>query len=106
MKFVKGETVRVADLRNNHIIPSGMKMYSGQAGKIVEVFDSPDNLNVYYTITVDDGRSVWPETLLAKATGTDDDFEEVFKLIAECEGKLDEIKRVLWRKKHYSETCH
>ena len=101
MKFVKGEAVRVADLRNNHIIPSGMKMFSGQIGKIVEVFDSPDNLNVYYTITVDEGRSVWPETLLTKADGQADDFEAVFKLIAECEGNLDAIKRVLWQKKHY-----
>ena len=100
MKFVKGETVRVADLRNNHIIPSGMKMYSGQAGKIVEVFDSPDNLNVYYTITVDEGRSVWPETMLTKAYGADDDFDAIFKLIAECEGKLDAIKRLLWKKRY------
>ena len=100
MKFVKGETIRVADLRNNHVIPSGMKMYSGQIGQIVDVFDSPDNLNVYYTITVDEGRSVWPETMLAKADAADGDFETVFKLIAECEWNLDAIKRVLWKKRY------
>lgn len=100
MKFVKGETVRVADLRNNHIIPSGMKMYSGQIGQIVETYDSPDNINVYYTITVDEGRSVWPESMLTKADSADDDFDAIFKLIADCEGNLDAIKRVLWKRKH------
>lgn len=103
MKFVKGETVRVADLRNNHIIPSGMKMYSGQIGRIVETYDSPDNINVYYTITVDEGRSVWPESMLTKADSADDDFDAIFKLIADCEGNLDAIKRVLWKRKHCSD---
>lgn len=103
MKFVKGETVRVADLRNNHIIPSGMKMYSGQIGQIVETYDSPDNINVYYTITVDEGRSVWPESMLTKADSADDDFDAIFKLIADCEGDLDAIKRVLWKRKHCSD---
>lgn len=103
MKFVKGETIRVADLRNNHIVPSGMKMYSGQIGRIVEVYDSPDNLNVYYTITVDEGRSVWPESMLTKADGADDDFDAIFKQIAECEGNLDAMKRLLWKRKHCNE---
>ena len=101
MKFVKGETVRVVDLRNDYVIPSGMKMYSGQVAKIVEVFDSPDNLNVYYTLTLDKGQSVWPETMLEKASDDEDEYiETVLKLIAEIDGKLDTIKRQLWRKKH------
>lgn len=100
MKFVKGETIRVSDLRNNHIVPSGMKMYSGQVGQVLEIYDSPDNLNVYYTITVDDGRSVWPETMLIKEEDAENcDFDNILKLIAQCEGNLDAIKRVLWRKK-------
>jgi hypothetical protein len=103
MKYNKGDVVRVADLRNNHVVPTGMKMYSGQIGKIVEVYDSPDNLNVYYTITVDEGRSVWPETMLVKADEAEnDEIENVLKLIASCEGNLDAIKRLLWRKKHYN----
>jgi hypothetical protein len=103
MKYNKGDVVRVADLRNNHVVPTGMKMYSGQIGKVVEVYDSPDNLNVYYTITVDEGRSVWPETMLVKADEAEnDEIENVLKLIAACEGNLDAIKRLLWRKKHYN----
>ncbi len=103
MLFVKGETVRVADLRNNHSIPSGMKMYSGQTAKITDVFDSADNLNVYYTLTVDNGQSVWCETMLTKADAKDEEdeyIETILKLIADIDGKLDAIKRQLWRRKH------
>lgn len=102
MRFVRGETVRVVDLRNNHTIPSGMMMYSGQVGKVVDVYDSPDNLNVYYTLTIDKGQSVWCETMLEKADAEDDTeyIETILKLIAEIDGKLDAIKRALWRRKH------
>ena len=101
MLFVKGETVRVADLRGNHNLPSGMKMYSGQIAQIVDVFDSPENLNVYYTITIDDGQSVWPETMLKKVDDPDAEYiDQIVMLISEIDTTCGKIKELLWRKKH------
>lgn len=101
MQFVRGETVRIADLRNQHNLPSGMKMYSGQLAQIVDVFDSPENLNVYYTISIDDGQSVWPETMLKKVDDPDAEYiDQIVMLVSEIEHTCGKIKELLWIKKH------
>lgn len=103
MRFDKGDPIRVKDLRDNHCVPDGMKMFSGQTGQITAVYDSEDNINVYYTISCDDGQGIWSETFLEKADYTDTEYiDTVLNLLRDVETNIETIKRMLWRKKHFN----
>ena len=107
-----GDSVVVNDLRRSDLfVPEDMKAYSGQIARITKIISaqmySTPNGNetvTYYEIDRDCGRSLWPERYLTPYTEPKQDdteyIETILKLIADIDGKIDAIKRVLWRKKH------
>ena len=105
-----GEMVRIKDIRNRKDLPDSMKMCSGQTGHIIKAVRILVNNNgaMYcYELNVDHGNGVWPEDLLEPVKSEQDEQEwidTVLKLIAEIEGKLDQLKRMLWRRKHYGNS--
>ena len=104
MRFEKGDLIIVKDLRDNHSVPDGMKMFSGHTGRVTAVFDSQDTINTYYTITCDDGQGIWSETFLAKAEDNENPYiDTVIGLLRDVETTIETIKRILWQKKHYNE---
>lgn len=105
--FKVGEMVRIKDIRNKPYYPDWMRMMSGQAGSVIGIkcYDRDGTGQmVYYELTVDDGLGAWTEDVLEPIKSEQDEQEwidTVLKLIAEIEGKLDQLKRQLWRRKHY-----
>ena len=108
--FRVGEMVRIKDIRNRPDYPDRMRMMSGQVGYVAKVtkvvrLDS-GGLSFFYELNIDNGLGVWPEDFLEPVKSEQDDqewIEMILKLIAEIEGKLDQLKRMLWRKKHYGD---
>ena len=105
--FKVGEMVRIKDIRNKPYYPDWMRMMSGQVGHVIAIKlfnrDGEDKM-AYYELTVDNGLGAWTEDVLEPVKSEQDEQEwidTVLKLIAEIEGKLDQLKRMLWRKKHY-----
>lgn len=112
MAFNTGDMVRIKEIRDRHDYPAQMRLLSGQCGHVMgviktEVVGSGQAKAVrhYYELDIDAGYGLWPEDFLEPyQTPKSDDAEwidAVLKLIAEIEGKLDQLKRQLWRKKHY-----
>ena len=112
MAFKVGDAVRIRDIRDRTDYPPFMTMLSGQVGRIILVrkieFMTPKSGRIaYYDLDIDQGRGLWPEDFLEpyvmpKAAQDEQEWiEQVLKLIAEIEGKLDTLKRQLWRRKHY-----
>lgn len=112
MAYKAGDMVRIKDIRRNYDYPLQMRMLSGQCGHVMgviktEVVGSGQAKAVrhYYELDIDAGYGLWPEDFLEPYTTPKSDDAEwidaVLKLIAEIEGKLDQLKRQLWRKKHY-----
>lgn len=108
MAYKVGEMVRIKDIRNRPDYPDRMRMLSGQVGhvvKITRVLHMNDGTqSFYYELNVDNGLGVWPEDFLEPVKseqGEQEWIDTVLKLIAEIEGKLDALKRQLWRRKHY-----
>ena len=112
MAYKTGDMVRVKEIRDRHDYPAQMRLMSGQCGHVMgviktEVVGSGQAKAVrhYYELDIDAGYGLWPEDFLEPySTPKSDDAEwidAVLKLIAEIEGKLDQLKRQLWRKKHY-----
>lgn len=108
MAYKAGDVVRIKDIRNRADYPDMMKMCSGQTAHILKVVriervDRGDWV-FYYELDADHGNGVWPENFLEPVKSEQDEQEwidTILKLIAEIEGKLDQLKRQLWRKKHY-----
>lgn len=111
MAFKTGDMVRIKDIRDRHDFPAAMRLLSGQCGHVMGIVktelcstDDGKKTRRYYELDTDAGYGLWPEDFLEPYTtpNTDDEWiEAVLKLIAEIEGKLDQLKRQLWRKKHY-----
>ena len=112
MAFKTGDMVRIKEIRDRHDYPTQMRLLSGQCGHVMgviktEVVGSGQAKAVrnYYELDIDAGYGLWPEDFLEPYTTPKSDDAEwidaVLKLIAEIEGKLDQLKRQLWRKKHY-----
>lgn len=111
MAFNVGDVVRIRDIRNKPNYPDLMKMYGGQVAhilKVVRVTRLDDGSQIfYYELDADHGNGVWPEDFLEPVKTEQDEQEwidTVLRLIAEIEGKLDQLKRQLWRKKHYGNS--
>ena len=109
MAFKVGEMVRIKDIRNKPYYPDWMRMLSGQVGHIISIKlltrDSEEK-RLYYELNIDDGLGAWTEDEIEPVKSDQDEQEwidTVLKLIAEIEGKLDQLKRMLWRKKHYGD---
>ena len=112
MAYKMGDAVRIKDIRDRTDYPHFMTMMSGQVGHIVmrqTVRMMGGEERIYYELDTDAGKGLWPEDFLEPyATPKSDKDEQewidtVLKLIAEIEGKLDTLKRLLWRKKHYGD---
>lgn len=112
MAFKLGETVRIKDIRNRTDYPQFMTMLSGQVGHVItvrsiEYMTPKSDRRTYYELDLDKGKGLWPEDFLEpyvtpkSAQDEQEWIEQILKLIAEIEGKLDTLKRLLWRKKHY-----
>ncbi len=113
MAYKVGDMVRIKDIRNQHDYPLQMRLLSGQCGHVIgmvktEKRDGKNNeTRHYYELDTDAGYGLWPDDFLEpyETPKSDKDEQEwidtVLKLIAEIEGKLDQLKRQLWRKKHY-----
>jgi hypothetical protein len=113
MAYKVGDMVRIKDIRNRPDYPVAMRLLSGQCGHVMGIIKTEvvgtgteRATRHYYELDTDNGSGLWPEDFLEpyKAPGLDDEQEwidTVLKLIAEIEGKLDQLKRQLWRKKHY-----
>jgi len=114
MAFKVGDMVRIKDIRDRHDYPLPMRLLSGQCGHVMgviktEVVGSGAErvTRHYYELDTDTGYGLWPDDFLEsyqppKSEDIDQEWiETVLKLIAEIEGKLDQLKRQLWRKKHY-----
>jgi hypothetical protein len=111
MAFKTGDMVRIKEIRDRHDYPTQMRLMSGQCGHVMgiikaDIIDSGTAKTVrrYYELDIDAGYGLWPEDFLEPyaADKTDDEWiDTVLKLIAEIEGNLDQLKRQLWRKKHY-----
>ena len=110
MAFKAGDVVRIKDIRNRADYPDMMRMCSGQRAHILKVvriqlFESGTKL--FYELDADHGNGVWPEDFLEPVMPEQEEQEwidTVLKLIAEIEGKLDALKRQLWRRKHYGNS--
>lgn len=113
MAFKVGDMVRIKDIRDRHDYPLPMRLLAGQCGHITGVFrtelrggDKKETVS-YYELDTDTGYGLWPEYFLEsyqppKSDDVDQEWiDTILKLIAEIEGKLDQLKRQLWRKKHY-----
>ena len=115
MAYKQGDAVRIKDIRNNHDYPLQMRLLSGQCGHVMGIFKTevvvPGTDRVirhYYELDIDAGYGLWPEDFLEpyqtpKSEVDQEWIDTVLKLIAEIEGKLDQLKRQLWRKKHYGD---
>ena len=112
MAFKIGDMVRIKDIRSRTDYPQFMTMLSGQTAHVmvvrrVEFVKPKADDRVYYELDIDHGKGLWPEDFLEpyvtpkSAQDEQEWIEMVLKLIAEIEGKLDTLKRLLWRKKHY-----
>lgn len=114
MEYKAGDMVRIKDIRRNYDYPLQMRMLSGQCGHVMGIFKTevvvPGTDRVirhYYELDTDAGKGLWPEDFLEphempKSEPDDQEWiEAILKIIAEIEGKLDQLKRQLWRKKHY-----
>ena len=116
MAFKQGDAVRIKDIRNNHDYPLQMRLLSGQCGHVMGIIKTEvvgagtDRVTRrYYELDIDAGYGLWPEDFLEpyNTPNTDDEWiDTVLKLIAEIEGKLDQLKRQLWRKKKYGNRNH
>ena len=113
MAFNIGDMVRIKDIRDRSDYPLPMRLLAGQCGHITGVVrailrggDKKETVS-YYELDTDTGCGLWPEDFLEpyvmpKSEPDDQEWiDTVLKLIAEIEGKLDQLKRQLWRKKHY-----
>ena len=113
MAFKVGDMVRIKDIRDRHDYPLPMRLLAGQCGHITGVVrtelrrgDKKETV-CYYELDTDTGYGLWPEDFLEpyetpKSEPEDQEWiEAILKIIAEIEGKLDQLKRQLWRKKHY-----
>lgn len=116
MAYKQGDAVRIKDIRNNHDYPLQMRLLSGQCGHVMGIIRTEsvvsvpnDSVRRYYELDTDGGCGLWPEDFLEpyvtpKAAEDDQEWiEAILKIIAEIEGKLDQLKRMLWRKKHYGD---
>lgn len=110
MAYKQGDAVRIKDIRNNNDYPLQMRLLSGQCGHVMGIIRTEsvvsvpnDSVRRYYELDTDGGYGLWPEDFLEPyETPTDDEWiDTVLKLIADIEGKLDQLKRQLWRKKKY-----
>ena len=114
MAFKTGDMVRIKEIRDRHDYPTQMRMLSGQCGHVMGIIkediigSGKDRVQrCYYELDIDAGYGLWPEDFLEpyvmpKSEPDDQEWiDTVLKLIAEIEGKLDQLKRQLWRKKHY-----
>lgn len=113
MAYKTGDAVQIKDIRNTHDYPLQMRLLSGQFGHVMgviktEIIGSGQEKAVrhYYELDIDAGYGLWPEDFLEPYETPKSDVDQewidtVLKLIAEIEGKLDQLKRQLWRKKHY-----
>ena len=113
MAYKQGDAVRIKDIRNNHDYPPQMRLLSGQCGHVMGIIRTEsagsvpnDAVRRYYELDIDAGYGLWPEDFLEPYETPKSDVDQewidtVLKLIAEIEGKLDQLKRQLWRKKHY-----
>lgn len=112
MAYKQGDAVRIKDIRNCHDYPLQMRLLSGQCAHVMGVIKTETvgsgqarAVRHYYELDADAGYGLWPEDFLepyAAEKPVDDEWiEAILKLIAEIEGKLDQMKRQLWRKKHY-----
>lgn len=118
MAFKVGDMVRIKDIRDRHDYPLPMRLLAGQCGHITGVVraelrrgDKKETV-CYYELDTDTGYGLWPDDFLEsyqppKSDDVDQEWiDTVLKLIAEIEGKLDQLKRQLWRKKHYGNGNH
>ena len=114
MAFKTGDAVRIKDIRNNNDYPLQIRLLSGQCGHVMGIIKTElvgagkDRVTRhYYELDIDAGYGLWPEDFLEPYVMPKSEPDEqewidtVLKLIAEIEGKLDQLKRQLWRKKHY-----
>lgn len=114
MAFKVGDMVRIKDIRDRHDYPLPMRLLAGKCALVVGIIRTesagpvPDDaVRQYYELDTDTGYGLWPEDFLEpyqppKSDDVDQEWiDTVLKLIAEIEGKLDQLKRMLWRKKHY-----
>lgn len=112
MAYKLGDMVRIRDIRGRSDYPQFMTMLSGQVGRVItvrtiEYMTPKSDRRTYYELDLDDGKGLWPEDFLEqyvtpKAAQDEQEWiEAILKIIAEIEGKLDQLKRQLWRKKHY-----
>ena len=110
MAYKQGDAVRIKDIRNNNDYPLQMRLLSGQCGHVMGVIKTETvssgqvkTVRHYYELDTDAGYGLWPEDFLEPyEMPTDDEWiDTVLKLIADIEGKLDQLKRQLWRKKKY-----
>lgn len=116
MAYKQGDAVRIKDIRNNHDYPLQMRLLSGQCGHVMSVIRAESvcsgkdrTTRNYYELDTDAGYGLWPEDFLEpyEMPNTDDEWiDTVLKLIADIEGKLDQLKRQLWRKKKYGNRNH
>ena len=103
MAFKIGDMVRIKDIRDRSDYPLAMRLLSGQCAHImwvtfVKYLDEDGNEKSYYDLDVDGGKGLWPEYFLEpyqtpKSEVDQEWIETVLKLIAEIEGKLDQLKR-------------
>lgn len=111
MAFKPGDVVRIKDIRNRADYPDLMKMCSGQTAHILKVVrvtrvDNGDQ-KYYYELDADHGNGIWPDDFLDPVKSDMDEQEwinTVLMLINEIQGKLDALKRQLWRRKHYGNS--
>ncbi len=106
MAFKVGDMVRIKDIRDRNELPLEMRLLSGQNTFVLDCCGKVGSDENYYELSVDCGESVWPDYLLESADNnrSDDEWiESVLKLIADIEGKLDQLKRQLWRRKKYGD---
>mgnify|MGYP007111671604 CR=1 FL=1 len=113
MAYKQGDAVRIKDIRNNNDYPLQMRLLSGQCGHVMGIIRTEsvvsvpnDSVRRYYELDTDGGCGLWPEDFLEpyEMPNTEDEWiDTVLKLIADIEGKLDQLKRQLWRKKHYGD---
>ena len=114
MAYKVGDMVRIKEIRDRHDYPPQMRLLSGQCGHVMGIIRTEsagsvpnDAVRRYYELDIDAGYGLWPEDFLEpyetpKSEPDDQEWiEAILKIIAEIEGKLDQLKRQLWRKKHY-----
>ncbi len=114
MAYKTGDMVRIKEIRDRYDYPMQMRLMSGQCGHVLGIIrteivgaGTDRKTRHYYELDVDAGYGLWPEDFLEpyvmpKSEPDDQEWiEAILKIIAEIEGKLDQLKRQLWRKKHY-----